>query len=134
MIRLDIPVFAIEACQYKDLPSNSKVINKNTLDYYTWIHLPPEFGREFTLFEMIQLQPESESVDDFFKYIERQPKRPWIRIITKILDLSVGYHLYRLCFIHDVTNDVASIYFNYTIQNDNTCRPYIYMDREPGWR
>lgn len=129
---MQIPVLSVEACHYKDLPCNSKVFNKNTLDYYLWIHLPPEFGREFTLFEMIELQPESKAVKDFFKFIDRQPKRPWIRTITKILNLDIGYHLYRLCFVHDNTGDVASLYFNYTIQDDHPYKPYVYMNREEG--
>lgn len=129
---MDIPVLAIEACQYKDLPSHSKVISKNQLEYYTWIHLPPEFGRDFTLFDLSETQPTVVEIPDFYKFVYRQAKRPWIRIFTKILNTRVGYHQYRLNFIHDHTSDIVSIYINYTIQDDNPAKPYIYMNRKEG--
>ena len=54
---------------------------------------------------------------------------PWVDIPVDLLNLSIGLHTYSLEFINLVTGDTFYQYFNYTIQDDDPDKPYIYMNR-----
>lgn len=123
------PVFTLEACLRNEIPSKGIVINPKMFEYFTWIKLPSLFGSGFSLFEFVEIEPRVDNMIDFYKFVQQDKGHPWIRVITKILDTSIGYHLYRMSFIQSHTNDVASLYFTYTIQDDSPCKPYIYMER-----
>jgi hypothetical protein len=53
--------------------------------------------------------------------------RAWIDVPVTSLDLSTGYHLYTVQLVNIHTNDIANLYFSYTIQNDEPEKPYLYL-------
>ena len=69
---------------------------------------------------------------DYYDFIQRNCRRPWIRIDSCILDTSIGQHTYRFQFINRETDDVYSLYLSYIIQDDNPDRPYVYMNEKEG--
>ena len=123
-----VPIQALEACNYQDLPKNTLVINKLNLEYFLWVHIP-RFANDFELFQVDEIMPNNGELIKFRYFMKREYKKPWIRITSKILNTEVGQHIYRLHFVHEFTKDVISLYFSYIIQDDNPCKPYIYMNR-----
>ena len=51
------------ACNYNELPSNTPVINRNEVEYVTWIKIPADFGRDFILYEVNEIVPENKEVE-----------------------------------------------------------------------
>ena len=119
----------LNACTYAQIPCNTPVINKNTLEYYIWIGLPKSISSHIEIFEIYELLPTNEEVD-WVRFIIRENCRPWLKIESAFLDTSVGQHLYKLSFVDTMTNDIISLYISYIIQDDNPDKPYIYMDRQ----
>ena len=123
-----LPIQAIEACTYQDLPKHTVVINILNLEYYLWVHIP-RFAKDCNLFQVDEIMPNTGELLKFQYFMHQEYKKPWIRITSKILNTEIGQHIYRLHFVHEFTKDVISLYFSYIIQNDDPCKPYIYMNR-----
>lgn len=122
------PVIKLEACVYDDLPSNTAVLNADTLEYVTWIHLPEALSKYIELFQIDELLPYSGEVS-WLQYVQRDSCRPWISIKSDFLNMSIGQHIYKLGFINKHTNDIISLYISYILQSDHPSKPYIYMRR-----
>lgn len=125
----EYPVNILEACIYKELPKHTKVWNRNTLEYHTWIHLPIELCRSHELFQLDEISKVVTEVD-FKDKIKRECNKPWYDIITDLLNTDAGQHIYKMSFINRLTDDISCLYFSYIIQDDNPDKPYIYMDRD----
>lgn len=54
--------------------------------------------------------------------------RHWIDIPSEHLNLTAGYHLYKIVFYDNIINVDCTMYFAYNIQDDNPEKPYDYMD------
>lgn len=122
-------VFQLNACSYEDIPSNTPVINKANFDYFLWIHIPEEIARCYAFYQLDEMAPEHKKVPHI-GFIERDCNRPWLKITSSVLGSTVGKHLYKLCFVNQITNDLISLFFSYTIQDDNPDKPYVYMNKE----
>lgn len=122
-------VFQLNACSYEDISSNTPVINKANFDHFLWIRLPVEIARYCSLYQLDEMVPKHRIVSHV-GFVERDSDRPWLKLTSEILDSTVGKHLYKLCFVHRVTNDVLNLYFSYTIQDDDPDKPYVYMNQE----
>lgn len=117
------------ACNYNELPSNTPVINRNEVEYVTWIKIPADFGRDFILYEVNEIVPENKEVE-FLNVIEQQCCKPWLKATSSELNLEPGHHVYKISFVNRFTNDTSSLYFSYIIQDDDPDKPYVYMDRD----
>lgn len=127
---MDIPVQSVTACLQGCIASNTPVINLSTLEYFLWIRIPHNIAREYELYQASQSLPKKADIDNFKLFIEQECRKPWLKITSKILDVSVGFHQYELKFINRYTNDIVTLYFAYIIQNDMPEKSYMYMDNE----
>ncbi len=125
----DYPVTKLEACRYKDISSNTKVFNLQSLDSIIWVHLPEDVSIYCELYQIDIIGDTNKEVP-ISRYIHRECNRPWIKINKEALDTSIGQHIYKLSFIDTSTEIIYSLFFSYIIQDDNPDRPYIYMNRD----
>lgn len=116
---------------YYDALSNTAVINKNGIEFYIWLKLPDDTCNQLSLFEVIDFNYTSgpKSID-FSAKLFRENHRPWIRLESSMLNLDVGYHIFRFRFVDIDLDDYISFYFSYVIQDDNPDKPYMYMTRD----
>ena len=121
-------VMSLNACAYKDLPSNSKVFNSMTIEYYMWVYLNPEDvrGCNFLRAEEITLGADHQG---FYPDTFSRESQCWIRVATKFIDTSIGNHVIRLYFVECATGTEFSLYVSYYIQNDDPEKPYVYMKK-----
>lgn len=117
---------------YHDALSHSKIINKESLEFYTWIRIPNELCNRLSLYGVKVYDTSVWKDIDFSDMVFRENHRPWIRILTSKLDTSVGSHMYKFAFVDIDLDDYVSLYFAYKIQDDNPNKPYIYINRDSG--
>ena len=122
-------VMKVDAVKYDDVPSHTKLYNKNEIEYFLWVKLPESVSTRLQLIEMFEIQPEVRDYN-LISTVERECNRPWLRIQTNTLNMFEGLHIYRLVVVDKVTNETVSLYFSYMIQDDNPAKPYIYMRQE----
>lgn len=126
---MDMRVFKLEADYYDNIPLHTKVINISTWEYDLWVHFPEEISNACELFQLDEVIP-SKKECNWLHFIDREPGRPWLKIISGILNKSAGQHIYKLSFIDRDTHDIVAVYFSYIVQDDNPDKPYIYMRRD----
>lgn len=107
------------------LYSQNKVFNLKTFGPILHVHLELYIHRNYRLMKIYN----SDNFECVGQYEYDEISHPWIDIPVDCLCLCVGLHTYTLEFINLITGDTFYQYFNYTIQNDNPCKPYIYMKR-----
>lgn len=116
---------------YYDALSNTAVINKNGIEFYIWLKLPDDTCNQLSLFEVIDFNYASGPKNiDFSTKLFRENHRPWIRLESSMLNLDVGYHIFRFRFVDIDLDDYISFYFSYVVQDDNPDKPYMYMTRD----
>ena len=116
---------------YYDALSNTTVINKNGIEFYIWLKLPDDACNQLSLFEVIDFNYASGPKNiDFSTKLFRENHRPWIRLESSMLNLDVGYHIFRFRFVDIDLDDYISFYFSYAVQDDNPDKPYMYMTRD----
>lgn len=125
----DYPVIIFNAVSSCDLPKSTLVVNKSMLEYITWIYTPVEIHKMYKLFQISQTCPNTQEIEPS-NVLDWPCSRPWLKLKTSSLDLSPGHHIYRLWFVDSYSHDTVSLYFSYILQDDNTDKPYIYMDRD----
>lgn len=108
---------------------SSPIININEFPSTVPILVPDKFGTLYRLYDVHEMSPVWKSVTDFQNKFKSKEPRPWIDVKSSDLNLSTGYHKYRLSFIDIVTNDTIYLYFAYQVQNDEPDMPYMYMER-----
>lgn len=116
---------------YEDALTYSVIINKNQIEYYMWFELPHDLSKYLSLYEIVEIKSEKDSgVLNFDGKLMRECKKPWIRVETSLLNMEVGYHIYKLSFFDIKINDTVALYFAYRIQTDNPDKSsYVYMKR-----
>lgn len=119
------PITKCIAGEYADLAVNNTVYNKNTLTDDIWIELPA-YAKQFLVCGIYQINPNAASLDSLPLHTVRH-KNIWLRIPTQVVDTSAGHKIYRAEFKHKHTLELMILYFNYTIQDDQPCKPYVYM-------
>lgn len=125
---MTVPVFLLDADRrgkYK-----SPVFNRNEVQSFLYVHIPLELSAEFKLFQLDATAPKHQRIECFTEFIYRDYGKPYFKIKTENLDLTIGLHTYMMSLVNIRTNDVISLYFSYIIQDDNPDTPYIYMKRE----
>lgn len=125
---MKVPIFSLEASNLHELNMHRKVFNVSTIEYYLWIHLPGEVLKDCELFQLDDVSDGLKEVSSWYKFVEREDKKPWLKLVTKLLDLSIGQHTYKLSFVNTFTQDVVPVYISYIIQDDKPEKPYVYMN------
>lgn len=126
---MEYPVFYLECSTKNDVSLFSKTVNRVDIDDTIWIHFPNSLSHDLTLFDISQVSPLPGVVRIDDTVVDQLCKRPWIKIKTYALDMSIGYHLYCLKFLHKHTEDVVKLYTSYTIYDSMPNKPYIYMNQ-----
>ena len=119
----------IELRPHNKVFENVKIFNKNEIEYFMYLHIPENLAKDCELYK-VQDVDNPDILIEYNDSIQRNCKRPWLRIDSRLLDTSCGQHTYRFGFINIVTDDVYSLYISYIIQDDNPDKPYIYMNGE----
>lgn len=126
------PGINFDLYSYYDALSNSIVLNKSNLESYIWFKIPDNIQkRSMSLYQITDFNAENGPADIGFttETVMREHHRPWIRVNSDILNLKVGFHVLRFHFVDISWDDSASLYFSYTIQDDNPQKSYVYMSR-----
>lgn len=112
---------------YRDkISSVNKVFRRSEFDSigYLPIHLNIDV-RDYKFVSIYSLNPMN------FRLFKEEYNmclcRAWIDVPVTSLDLSIGYHLYTVQLVNIHTNDIANLYFSYTIQNDEPEKTYLYL-------
>lgn len=112
---------------YRDkISSVNKVFRRSEFDSigYLPIHLNIDV-RDYKFVSIYSLNPMN------FRLFKEEYNmclcRAWIDVPVTSLDLSIGYHLYTVQLVNIHTNDIANLYFSYTIQNDEPEKFYLYL-------
>lgn len=125
---MKLPVFQLTACTADQIPLHTPVIGPYQFEYYTWIHTPPCYSQHLELFQLDEISPDLNTIE-YEGNVTAECNHPWIKVVSSILNQSVGYHLYKLSFVDIHTGDVVALYFAYIVQDGNVDKPYVYMDR-----
>lgn len=122
----DYPVFKLNAVKKSLVASNSLVINADEFEYYLWVRVPDDIFKYYRLVDIFETGTKVEHVC-MLKSCKYE-QGPWYRIESSYLNRHPGYHIYMMKMVNIFTNDVVSIFFSYTIQDDSPEKPYKYMD------
>ena len=124
---MKLPITQLNACEYKDIVSNTPVFNKDQVDYFVWILVDADILRRCTLYQVDEITDKGP-----------RPANPaaivpdlncWLRGTFPLMNGEVGQHIYKLMFVEPATDTSFSLYISYIIQDKNANKPYIYMDR-----
>lgn len=107
----------------------TRIINVDDLEYFIWLKIPTDISNRCELFQIDEILPTKQEFDHTI-FTKRECGKPWIRVITEMLNKSIGQHIYKFSFIDRNTDEIETLYFSYIIHNDNPDKPYIYMRRE----
>lgn len=128
-----ISVLTVNADTKKNISGKAEIFNTSQISNVLHVHLPMD---PYNLGELQEIVPVgNKSYGKTLTPIDLSEctqftAHPWLDINTSALDLSVGFHLYRLTYNNATYNTTVYIFFNYIIQDDNPERPYIYMETE----
>lgn len=125
-----IPEFSLTCSEYKELSANTKIFNSKTVEYFLWIQLPDTCTSDYALYEIHRVDVGSALEVLGSQSLIKRDGPHWLKIVSQLLDLTIGKHIYQLKFVNKITNDVVSYYFSYYIQEDNPDKDYVYMNRE----
>ena len=120
------PNLYLETICRDKISSVNKVFRRSEFDSigYLPIHLTIDV-RDYKFVSIYSLNPMN------FKLFKEEYNmclcRAWIDVPVTSLDLNIGYHLYTVQLVNIHTNDIANLYFSYTIQNDEPEKPYLYL-------
>lgn len=117
----------LESCSYKDIPSNSLVLNSDELPYYLLVHLPDGIALDYRLYQLDEIGVHSKEIP-FTGFVHSCCGRPWYKITSAILNKTPGQHIYRMSLTNPSTEDIIYLYFSYILQTNNPDKPYYYMD------
>lgn len=109
--------------------SNPKVINKQTLNEYIYVSIPPHIACNCALYGVCEVCPKFVPLD-YADFIILEGHHPWVRVKSNKLNLSIGLHVYELKYVDTSSNATFSLHFAYILQDNDPDKPYIYMDRE----
>lgn len=126
---MNYPTFYLECSTKSDVSVFSKTFNRADILNHIWIHFPDSLSKSLTLYDISQVSPSVCPIHMDDNSIEQVCNRPWIKIKSYVFDLSIGYHLYKLMFLHKLTEEVVQLYTSYTVYDSSPDRPYIYMNK-----
>ena len=120
------PLAKCSAGSYSEVSSHSIIYNKQSLTNDIWIELPVA-AKQFSIAGVYPIQPEPEDKTVSVPVCSMRQRNIWLRIPTSFVDTSPGQKIYRIEFKHKFSLENMSLYFSYTIQDDNPAKSYVYM-------
>lgn len=123
------PKFMLNACHHSELPKNTPIFNTAEIEYKLLIHLPEDISHSIEMFQLDEIVPSKGEVN-FADSVTRECRKPWLDVLSELMNMEIGYHIYKLSFIDIRTNQVIPLYVAYIIQDDNVDKPYVYIKRE----
>ena len=96
------------ACDYSSVAQNSPIYNSATLESVMWVELPA-VAKNFSDITTIE------------------QANIWLKIPIALLDITEGVKVYQAHFTHNSVADTLTLYFGYTIQDDEPATPYVYL-------
>lgn len=115
----------VSATSKNSLYQSGNIFNLDMFGPTLYVKLDNYVQKNFRLMKIF----DTDTLEDVESYYYDDMKSPWIDIPVDCLDLSLGLHTYTIELVNALTNDTFYQYFNYTIQEDNPDKPYIYMNR-----
>ena len=119
----------LEAVPYTELARSCTMFNRSVADDCVMIHIPEPIARYLSL-ESIKNMITDEYVDLDLDNCIRESFHPWYSIDSSKLDLTVGFHEYRMRFLSFRLQDIIDLFFKYQVYDDKLDKPYIYMKNE----
>lgn len=119
------PVTKCTAGNFCDMSLHNIIYNKKALTEDMWIELPA-YAKQYLVSGLYQIDSSSKCNESISMY-DVKHKNIWLRIPISVMDTSPGSKIYRLEMKHNRTLENMSLYFSYTIQDDEPCKPYVYM-------
>lgn len=111
------------AGSYEDISAHSTIYNVNSISSVMWVQLP-ELAKNFLIDSIGQIQPQSTASLDLTEVTQ---ENIWITIPTSIMDITSGQKIYKIHLTHSQLEDSMTLYFSYTVQDDNPDKSYVYM-------
>lgn len=119
------PVTKCVAGDYSEISLHNTIYNKKTLTDDMWIEMPT-YTKQFLVSGVYPIHPTTECLSAV-PICSVKHKNIWLRIPISVMDTSAGHKIYRLEMQHECTLENMTLYFSYTIQDDEPCKPYVYM-------
>lgn len=126
----DTPVTYLDLHTLKDKLKDVKVLDKSDVPFYLYLKIPSGLSENNVLIDILDETSGQSKQIDFLDFVSRDCFRPWIRIESRILDLSHGQHVYRFQFINRRTDDIFNLYCSYIINDTNAEKPFVYMKED----
>lgn len=118
--------FAVNASPKNELGYYATMFNKASIQEWLIVSMPV-FFTDIAISNISEIGSGIDEVD-ISEYCVTTTGRHWLDIPTEHLNLSAGYHMYKIVFCDNITNIGCTLYFAYNIQDDNPDKPYDYMD------
>lgn len=124
---MEYPVIKFIARKSSELYGNSEVISCYEISDTVYLELPT-WARPFDIVDIFEVGSNIDEPENILETTKREPHNIWVDIPKESLNLSAGYHKYRV----RLTNDeiVVTLYFDYTLQCNKPEKPYVYMDHK----
>jgi len=113
---------------YEEFPRFTRLVNIHQLEYFLWLCIPQDVSKASELFQVDEIIPNNGEVD-YLNYIQRECGRQWLKVGQAMLNIDIGFHVYKFSFVNRQTNDISALYFSYIIQNNDPVKSYDYMER-----
>lgn len=120
----------LTATSHGDMAKNNKVFNLAELDYFLYVRLEPPLSTAWYLYRIEEKQKDGTLKEMPFDKTVKRESPTWLKFKTDFINKEIGLHIYKVTFVNTVTDVLASLWFSYTIQNDNPDKPYVYMTRD----
>lgn len=117
------------AASHDDIAKNNKVFNLSELDYFLYVQLEPPLSSKWYLYRVEEKLKDGSLRGVIFPDTVRKESPTWLKLTTTLINKEIGLHIYKLTFVDTETDVLTSLWFSYTIQNDNPDKPYVYMER-----
>lgn len=124
--RSEYPAFRLDAVPHGFTAMASKLFSLFQVEKTLFIRVHPDIAKQFELKDVAELADKAKRVKDSNAWTHEQG-RIWYLFDTDYLNLTVGYHQYRLTFQNTSTGDPCLLYFSYIIQDNDPDKPYYYM-------
>lgn len=123
----EYPVFTLEAVLHTDLATHTKIFSIYDMEYYLWIKVDPTFARDYSLYELDEVDTERKYDLNIADFCYHEDNRMWFKFNSMMLNRDPGQHVYRMHFVNKLNDTTISLYFSYIVQREDATKPYKYM-------
>ncbi len=124
---MNLPNTQLIACNYEDIPSNTPVLNIDQVDYFVYILVDSDIMQRSVLYSVEEVT--KDGCVPANPYAIGPDINCWLRGTFRLMNTSIGQHIYKLLFVDGATNATFAQYVSYIVQSEHQTKPYIYMNR-----